>query len=394
VRSASRSADRVRMDGGRRSAIAAIVCGAAFAVLAPACRSRGDEIRIGAYLSLSGADSTFGTDTRDGIELAASEVNAAGGVRGKKVRILVEDDQSKPGEASNKVRQLIDRDGAVALLGEVSSSRSIVGGIIANQRHVPMVTPSSTAVDVTVGREYVFRTCFTDAQQGDVAARFVHDTRHLDRAAILWVPQESYSRGLSETFRASFTRLGGQIVADKAYQKGETNFTTYLQEIRAASPPAIFIPVYYNDVVQIARQAKAIGLSGSLFVGGDAWDSQDLLDGAGAELEGAFITDHYAPDVPWENSKAFLRAFRERYGHEPGSMSAQGYDAAKLLFDAIGRASDVTPAAVKDALASTRAFQGATGTLTIDAHHNANKPIVIAQIRDKKFSYYTQLLAD
>jgi len=362
--------------------------------LVPSCRARGDEIRIGAYLSLSGADSTFGTDTRDGIELAAIEANARGGVRGKPVRILVEDDQSRPGEASNKVRQLIDRDGVTALLGEVSSSRSIVGGIIANQRHVPMVTPSSTAVDVTVGREYVFRTCFTDAQQGAVAARFVHDIRRVDRAAILWVPQESYSRGLAESFRAAFTRMGGQIVADKAYQKGETNFTTYLEDIRAASPPAVFVPVYYNDVVQIARQAKAIGLSGSLFVGGDAWDSQDLLDGAGAELEGAFITDHYAPDVPWENSRAFLAAFRARYGREPGSMSAQGYDAAKLLFDAIGRATELTPAAVKDAIAGTHDFLGATGTLTIDAHHNANKPIVIVQIRSKRFAYSTQLLAD
>src|SRR5262249_54557930 len=125
-----------------------------------ACGKKSDEIPVGAYLSLSGADSTFGTDTRDGIELAVEEVNAAGGIKGKKVRVLYEDDKSTTQEATQKVRQLIDRDKVVAVLGEVASSRSIAGGIVANTSHVPMVTPSSTAVDVTQGREWVFRTCF------------------------------------------------------------------------------------------------------------------------------------------------------------------------------------------------------------------------------------------
>jgi branched-chain amino acid transport system substrate-binding protein len=159
------------------------------------------------------------------------------------------------------------------------------------------------------------------------------------------------------------------------------------------SPEAIFVPNYYSDMVQIARQAKNAGIPGSLFVGGDAWDSEELIQGAGDELEGAYFTNHYAPDVPWENSHAFVKSFKEKFGHDPGSISAQGYDAARVLFDAMGRATELTPEAIKNALAATKDFAGATGTLTIDAQHNANKPVVIVQVKAKKFTYVGQLTA-
>ena len=301
------------------------------------CKPKTDAIVVGAYLSLSGVDSTFGTDTKDGIELALEQANAAGGAKGKKLQVLYEDDKSSPQEVSSKVHELIDRDGVVALLGEVASSRSMVGGLIANTKHVPMVTPSSTAVEVTKDRAYVFRTCFTNAQQGEAAARYAHDDLKKSAAGILYVAQDNYSSGLAQTFKSAFTALGGTIAVEKGYQKGETNFTTYLGEVKAASPDVLFVPVYYADMVQIARQSKPLGLTGPMFLGGDAWDSVDLLEGAGAELEGAHFVDHYAPDVPWPNSQTFLTAFRAKFGHDPGSLTAQGYDAARLLFDAIGR---------------------------------------------------------
>lgn len=363
------------------------------AAFAPACGPKSDDIVVGAYLSLSGSDSTFGTDTRDGVELAVAEVNAKGGIKGKKVKVLYEDDKSTPQEASNKVRQLIDRDKAVAILGEVASSRSLAGGLICNTKKVPMVTPSSTAVEVTKDREYVFRVCFTDDQQGDVAARFVAETMKKKKVAVLYAAQDTYSSGLAASFAASFKKHGGEIVLEKGYQKGESNFTTYLGELKAASPDAIFVPIYYNEMVNVARQAKQAGLPGSIFVGGDGWDSSDLLEGAGTELEGAYFTNHYAPDVPWDNSKAFVTAFQAKYKHEPSSLSAQGYDSALLLFDAIGRATTVTPEAIKVALAQTKDFKGATGNLTIDKDHNANKPIVVVQIKGKKFTYAAQLMS-
>lgn len=359
----------------------------------PACTKTSNDIPIGAFLSLSGSDSTFGTDTKDGIELAVEEVNKKGGVKGKQVKVLYEDDKSTSQEASNKVRQLIDRDHVVAILGEVASSRSLAGGLIANTKKVPMVTPSSTAVSVTKDREYVFRTCFTDAQQGDVAARFVFETMKKKNVALFYVAQDDYSAGLAKSFKESFQKLGGTIVADKGYQKSETQFTTLLSDLKSKSPDAIFAPVYYNDMVQIARQAKQLGMPGSLFVGGDGWDSAELLEGAGDPLEGAHFTNHYAPDVPWPNSQSFLAAFKAKYGHVPTSLSAQGYDAARLLMDAIGRTTEVTPEAIKTALVQTKDFQGATGTMTIDKDRNANKPIVVVQVKDKAFKYATQLMS-
>ncbi len=356
-----------------------------------ACKPKSDAIVVGSYLSLSGVDSTFGTDTKDGIDLALAQVNAAGGVNGRKITVVYEDDKSTPQEVATKVHQLADRDGAVALLGEVASSRSMVGGLVANTSKVPMVTPSSTANEVTKDRTYVFRTCFTNTQQGDAAARYARDGMKKTTAAILYVAQDNYSSGLAETFRDSFTRTGGKVVIEKGYQKGETNFTTYLSEIAAQKPDVVFVPVYYADMVQIARQGKPLGLTGGAFLGGDAWDSADLVEGAGAELEGAHFVDHYAPDVPWPNSQAFLTAFRARFGHDPGSIAAQGYDAARLLFDAIGRAKTVSRDAIKDALAATKGFAGATGTITIDVDHNAIKPLVVVRISDRKLKYETEI---
>lgn len=377
----------------RRGILYAALFVSAAAAATGCSKAKSDEIVVGAFLSLSGSDSAFGIDTRKGIELAIDEVNAAGGVKGKKLKVLYEDDKSTPLEASNKVQQLIDRDKAVAILGEVASSRTMAGGLIANSKKVPLISPSSTAVEVTKGREYVFRVCFTDDQLGEVASRFVHDTLKKKNAALLYVAQDNYSSGLAQAFKASYQKLGGKVVAEKGYQAKETNFTTYLESIKASNPEIIFAPVYYNDMVQIARQAKAVGIPGTSFVGGDGWDANELLEGAGAELEGAYFTNHYAPDVPWPNSQAFLKAFRARFAVEPTSMAAQGYDSAKLLADAIKRAPDATSESIKNAIASTKDFQGATGSLTIDKDHNATKPIVVVQIKGKKFTYSTQLNA-
>jgi branched-chain amino acid transport system substrate-binding protein len=363
--------------------------------LALSCTKKNDdEIVAGAFLSLSGPDSTFGTDSRDGIALAVEEINAAGGVKGKKVRVIYEDDKSTTQEASQKVRQLIDRDKVVAVLGEVASSRSLAGGLIANKSKVPMITPSSSAVDVNQGREWVFRTCPTDALQGKVAARFIQEDLKKTKVGIFYAAQDTYSSGLAKSFREAFKKRGGEIVVDKGYQKGETNFRTYLAELKAQNPEVVFVPNYYGDMVLIARQAKELGMPGTMFVGGDGWDSSDLLEGAGAELEGTYFTNHYAPDIPWENSKKFLATFRTRYHKEPTAIAAQGYDGTRILFDAVARAPSVTPDAIRTALLATKDFSGATGPTTINADRNADKPIVIVQIKDKKFTFSKQLGAD
>lgn len=378
----------------RRSFTLGLLALSALALAGAGCGNKSNDIPVGAFLSLSGSDATFGTDTRDGIELAVEAVNAAGGIKGKKVKVLYEDNKSTTQESSQKVRQLIDRDKVVAILGEVASSRTIAGGLIANTSKVPLVTPSSTAVEVTQGREYVFRVCFTDEQQGKVAARFAKNDLKKAKAAVFYAAQDTYSSGLAKSFREEFKKLGGEVVVDKGYQKGESNFRTNLSELKAANPDIVFVPNYYNEMVLIARQAKEIGIPGSAFLGGDGWDSANLIEGAGKELEGSYFTNHYAPDVPWENSKKFLEAYRSKYKHEPTSLAAQGYDAAAVLFDAMKRTTEITPENIKKELAATKDFPGATGTLTMDANRNANKPIVIVQIKGGKFTYASQVLAE
>ena len=173
-----------------------------------------NEWKVGAYLSLSGAETGFGTSTKEGIELAIEEVNAKGGVKGKKIKMIFEDDKSNPQEASNKVLQLIDRDKVVALLGEVASSRSKAGGIVANKKKIPMITPSSTNPDVTQVGPFVFRVCFTDDVQGQMGARFVSEKLGKKKVAILYASDDLYSSGLANEFRSEAKKLGLEIVID------------------------------------------------------------------------------------------------------------------------------------------------------------------------------------
>jgi branched-chain amino acid transport system substrate-binding protein len=347
------------------------------------------EWRVGAFLSLSGAQTQFGVDTKEGIELAVEEINKAGGVRGKPIKLMVEDDKSNQQEATNKVLQLIDRDKAVALLGEVASSISKAAGIVANKRKIPMISPSSTNLDVTKVGPFVFRVCFTDDVQGQVGARFVANTLKKKKVAILFATDNLYSAGLAKDFRDEAQKLGLTVVGEKGFLNNETNFTTYLTELRDAGPEIIYAPIYYNAMIPVARQAKAVGIKGDMFLGTDGWHTDALVKDAGEEMNGAYLTDHFAPDIPLAASQAFVKGYRAKFNHDPSALSAQGYDAAGLLADAIKRAKADTPEAIRDAIAETKDYQGATGNITINADRNADKPIVVVQIKDGKFTYKT-----
>ncbi len=355
----------------------------------PSGASTATEWKVGAYLSLSGEDAAFGIFTKDGIELAVDEVNKAGGVKGKPIKVLFEDDKSNPQEATNKVLQLIDRDKVVALLGEVTSSRSKAGGIVANRKHVPMITPSATNPDVTKVGPFVFRVCFTDDVQAQATGAFLVDKLGKKRIAILFATDDLYSSGLAEGVRREVKKRGGEIVGEKGFLKKETNFTTYLNELKDTKPDIIYAPIYYNQMTLIARQGKAAGLKGDMFAGGDGWDADELVNDAGDELEGAYFTNFYAPDVPWANAKEFRVKYNERFHHDPSSNGAMGYDAARLLADAIKRAKDGSPDAIRQAIQDTKGFEGATGSITMDAQRNADKPVIVVQIKGKKFTYFS-----
>jgi branched-chain amino acid transport system substrate-binding protein len=345
----------------------------------------GDAIRIGEYACLTGQTASFGTASHQGAQMAIDNANAAGGVLGRKIKLITEDDQSKPGEAATAVRKLISRDHVVALLGELVSSRSLEAGPIAQQNKIPMVS-GSTNPNVTKIGNYIFRVCFTDPFQGTVMAKFALNSLKKTRVAVLTDVRQDYSVGLAQSFKQHFTQNGGTVVAEQSYSSGDQDFKAQLTSIKAAKPEAIFVPGYYNEAGLIALQARALGITVPL-LGGDGWDSPALTQISGAAMEGNFFASHFSTEDQSPIIQDFIREFKKRFNREPDAMAALGYDAARVLLEAMTRAGSTEPAKVRDALAATRDFQGVTGQITIDENRNANKSAVVLTIRDKGFDY-------
>jgi branched-chain amino acid transport system substrate-binding protein len=359
----------------------------AAAVVLPSCRrSSGDEILIGEYGSLTGTTATFGQSTDHAIQMAFDEINAAGGLLGKKVRVIVEDDQSKPEEAATAVTKLINQNHVVAMLGEVSSSRSLAAAPICQANKVPMISPSSTNPRVTQVGDYIFRVCFIDPFQAEVGARIAFETLKLRKVAILSDVRNDYSVGLQTFFRQHFKGLGGEIVAEQSYSEGDSDFRAQLTQIKSASPEAIYVPGYYTEVATIARQARELGITVPL-IGGDGWDSPRLWEIGGEALNGCYFSNHYSVDDPSPAVQKFVADYRKRFNQTPDALAALGYDAARILADAMTRAGATNGDKVRDALAATKDFQGVTGKITINSERNAVKPAVVLKIENGKFVY-------
>jgi branched-chain amino acid transport system substrate-binding protein len=357
-------------------------------VLAPAAcrRGGGDEILIGEYGSLTGTTATFGISTDNAIQMAFDEINAAGGLLGKKVRVFVEDDQSKPEEAATAVTKLINQNHVVAMLGEVSSSRSLAAAPICQANRVPMISPSSTNPRVTQVGDYIFRVCFIDPFQAEVGARIAWEILKLKKVAILSDVRNDYSVGLQTFFRQHYKQLGGEVVAEQSYSEGDSDFRAQLTQIKSASPEGIYVPGYYTEVATIARQARELGITVPL-IGGDGWDSPRLWEIGGEALNGCYFSNHYSVDDPSPAVQKFVADFRKRFNETPDALAALGYDAARILADAMTRAGSTSGDKVRDALAATKDFQGVTGKITINSERNAVKPAVVLKIENGKFVY-------
>jgi branched-chain amino acid transport system substrate-binding protein len=354
------------------------------------------EIVIGEFGSMSGENAAFGQSSHNGILLAVDEVNQAGGVLGKPVRIVIEDDQSRTEQVTTVVKKLINQDKVVAVLGEVASSRSMAGSAVCEEAGIPMVSPSSTNPAVTVDKRtgqvkpYTFRVCFIDPFQGTVMARFAHDHLGLGRVAILRDVKQDYSVGLAQFFDEEFRRLGGEIAANESYSGGDTDFRAQLTSIKNAAPKAIFIPGYYNDIGNIARQARSLGIDAPL-LGGDGWSHPTLMQLGGEAVVGSYISDHYSAQDSSATVRGFVNSYRARYNEIPSGLAACAYDAAKILCDAIQRAGSTEPQAIRTALEQTRDFAGVTGTITIDAQHNAVKPATVVQVQGAEFVFVARI---
>lgn len=342
----------------------------------------GGAIKVGLYGSLTGSQSTFGQSTEKGVKLAVDKINAAGGVNGRKIEIVSYDSMGKPQEAGNAVTRLIESEKVVAVLGEVASSLSIAGGRVAQAKRVPMITPASTNPSVTQIGEYVSRVCFIDPFQGYVMAKFAREELDIDQVAVLFDQSQAYSKGLKDDFSRAFKSMGGIIVSEQAYSTGDTDFSAQLTSIRNAKPQAIFLPGYYNDVGNIALQARRLGITAP-FLGSDGWTSDKLTEIAGDALNGSFYSDHTSPDDPRAELQAFRNEFRARYNESPDSMAALGYDAALVLADALKRAGTTSGPELARAIADTKDFPGVTGVITIDKDRNARKSAVVLEIKNR-----------
>jgi len=358
------------------------------ALAATVALSAADPIKLGEYASLTGKEAGFGQTSHQGVVLAIEEINAAGGVLGRKLELTTEDNQTKPGESATVVKKLISRDKVVALIGEVSSGRSLEAAPIAQQAKIPMVAPAATNPKVTQAGNYIFRVCFIDPFQGTVMAKFAKEDLKVKRVAVLSSVSNAYSLGLAKFFKETFVAGGGEIVTEKNLAEGDKDFRAQLTAVKAAGVDAVYVPCYYTEAALIVRQARDLGLTMPFF-GGDGWEDEQLLKIGGEAMNGCYYSTHFSAENTDPVVAAFTAKYKARWNNEsPGAFSALGYDAVYVIADAIKRAGGTDGAKLRDALAATKDFPGISGTTTIDKDRNASKSATIIALKDGKAKFF------
>jgi branched-chain amino acid transport system substrate-binding protein len=357
---------------------------------------RGDRtiIRIGYYGDLSGPTFNFGASARNGVLMAADEINQAGGIDGRKIDVVIEDDQGKAGLAAASISKLVQEGKVIAVIGGGTSNNFRAAAPEAQAARVPLIAPSATDPQVTQVGDYIFRTCFVDAFQGEVMARFAANTLKAKKAGILLDFNSSYSRGLSDFFELSFSRLGGQVVSKQLYTAGDRDYRGQLNALREVAPDVIFIPGYYEDVALMAKQARQIGITQAL-LGADGWDAPELWDRGGDALNGSYISSHYSAEDQAPLVQKFVKNYKERYGNLlPDAHAALGYDSLRVVAEAIGRSGAIGGAKLRDELAATKGFSGVTGVISMNGERNAVKPAVVLRLQDRRFIYQETIQPD
>ena len=344
-----------------------------------------NAIPVGAFLPLSGLQAAFGQSSVDGIKLAISQINTAGGLDGRPVHLILRDTNSKGGEAAQIVRQLVVEDKVVALIGEIASENSLQAAPVAAELGIPMISPGSTHADVTKAGPGIFRVCFADPFQGRVMSKFASSIG-VTKAAILFDPTDPYSTALAKSFEEDFLARGGAITAKETCAHAATDFSAQLAAIKSKQPEVIFLPVYYAQAAGIIKQARPLGID-QPFIGTDGWESPDFLKIGGEAVNNTYFVSHFSAGDPTERTQTFVSAFKTAYGRDPLALAALGYDAMKFLADGIRRAPGTEPAALQKALAETKDFPGVTGTITLDADRTPAKSAIVLRVDDGKFNY-------
>ena len=359
----------------KKSVIGSFVMAALLALTSCGAKET-NEIKIGGIFPLSGAVAVYGVECKNGIDLAIEEINAAGGINGKNVVLISEDDEGNPDKTVNAYQKLTSKDGAKIIIGSLTSGCTQAITNRAQAQKVVQIAPAATAPAITDAGDYIFRACFIDPFQGRVGGKFSAETLNAKTAAILYDTGNDHSVGLTENFEAAFTQAGGKIVAKEAYTTNDKDFNAQLTKIKSANPDVVYLPDYYNVVALIAKQLRAQGIEAPI-VGADGWDG--ILGNSSAEVLNGFYSNHYATDSTDPAVQAFVKKFNDKYSKDPNSFAALGYDSVYILKDAIIKAGSDDATAVKEALKATNGDY-VTGHLTFDEKRNPIKSAVMLEI--------------
>lgn len=354
-------------------------------------KQEGDTIKIGLIASLNGEQQPWGQESQRGAEMAVDEFNAAGGKDGLKVQLIVEDTGSKPEGGKSATEKLIGNSRVLAVVGEVASGITLPAAQVAQEAGVPLMAIGATRVNVTQQGGAIFRACFTDAFQGPAIAKFAYEDLKLRRVAIMTDQKLPYSTGLSETFKAAFTKYGGEIVDEQKYESGTTDFKGQLTNIKAKNPDGLFCSGYFNEVGPIANQRLDVGLNVPMF-GGDGWDSATIMQAAPGIYD-TYYLNHYHNSEKRPEVQSFIAAYKKRFGGKlpANAMSPLAYDATGIVLNAIKNAPTIDSKAILKAISETKDYKGVTGNITIGPDGNAEKPALMLKITKAGIIAYKQI---
>lgn len=354
-----------------------IMMSAIFALVLTGCAKKGSsDVVIGGVFPLSGNVAVYGVECKNGVDLAIEEINANGGINGKKVVLISEDDEGNPDKTVVAFKKLTTRDGVGIVIGSLTSGCTNAITALSQAKKVVQMAPAATAPEITNAGNYIFRACFIDPFQGTVGGKFAADTLKAKRAAILYDLGNDYSVGLYENFVKAFEGDGREIVAVDSYATGDKNFNAQLTKIKNANPDVVYLPDYYATVALIAKQLRAQGINTPI-VGADGWDGLTAV--AGDEVLNGFYSNHYSADSTEPVVQKFVASFKEKYNKEPNSFAALGYDCVYLIRDAMVACGSEEASSVRDALEKTDGDY-VTGHLTFDESRNPVKSAVMLEL--------------
>lgn len=348
-----------------------------------------DVIKIGEVETLTGSEAQYGTAIHRGIRLALDEVNSKGGVNGKKIILITLDDQGKSEEAAIATTKLITQHKVDAIVGAVTSSRSMAMAPIANRYQIPMLSPTATNPGVTQLGKGIFRTCFIDEFQGSVMAKFAVENLKAKSAAVIRDVKSDYSIGLANVFISVFKKGGGAVL-EQSFSSGDVDYKAQLTAIRAQKPQVIFVPAYYSDAALILRQARELGIQVPI-LGTDGFDSPKLIEIARSAADNAYFSSHFSSEDKSFHIQKFISKFESTYGIQPDGISALGYDTAGILIEAFKRVEKKSHENIRDKIAETENYEGVTGRITFDSARNPIKSAVIMKLDRMKATYFTTI---